>query len=174
MAAFAYSAKFIRHFSALPPSVDRDPATMSLLDAETPAMTTPFALQPADLDSGRARLAALEVELAQRELDLATLKVELQGLQSRYLEEVGALYARLTELEADVAEAEVRAGLRSPPEDADAPSERASSEPDAAGLAGCSNRGAPSDDLKRVFRDIAKAIHPDLTLDEPARCAGTP
>ena len=33
----------------------------------------------------------------------------------------------------------------------------------------CANRSAPSDDLKRVFRDLAKAIHPDLASDDAAR-----
>ena len=134
-------------------------------------MIESFALQPTNLDPSRARLADLEVQLASRERDLAAFKSELQQLQTRYLREVGSLYARLTEIEAAVAEAEIRAGLRPPPDvdgldDADAPDG-----PDGAiAAAGCSNRSAPSDDLKRVFRDLAKAIHPDLALDEPARC----
>jgi hypothetical protein len=135
-------------------------------------MLDQFALQPADLDPSRARLAALDVQLAARERDLATVKSELQHLQARYLRDVGALYARLTDIEAAVAEEEIRAGLRRPP-DADA-DEAVDPDPDRAGegsaAASCSNRSAPSDDLKRVFRDLAKAIHPDLALDEPARC----
>jgi len=132
-------------------------------------MLDQFALQPADLDPSRSRLADLDVQLAARERDLATFKSELQHLQARYLRDVGALYARLTEIESAVAEEEIRAGLRRPPEDdepadSDAPDDR----DDAA--AACAYRSAPSDDLKRVFRDLAKAIHPDLALDEPARC----
>jgi hypothetical protein len=132
-------------------------------------MLDQFALQPADLDPSRARLADLDVQLAARERDLATFKSELQHLQTRYLRDVGALYARLTDIEAAVAEEEIRAGLRRPSEDdepagSDAPDDRDD------GAAACSNRSAPSDDLKRVFRDLAKAIHPDLALDEPARC----
>ena len=132
-------------------------------------MLDQLALQPADLDPSRAQLADLEVRLAARERDLASLKGGLQQLQARYLREVGAPYARLTELEATVAEEEIRAGLRHPPEfDESADEDAAGAGPSA--VSPCSNRSAPSDDLKRVFRDLAKAIHPDLALDEPARC----
>src|SRR5262249_52872827 len=34
---------------------------------------------------------------------------------------------------------------------------------------GCSNRSAPSADLKKIFRNLARTIHPDLAVDEPAR-----
>jgi hypothetical protein len=134
-------------------------------------MLEQFALQTADLEPSRARLADLEVQLASRERDLAAFKSELQQLQARYLRDVGSLYARLTEIEAAVSEAEIRAGLRPPPGPDDLVDDGSSSDSDddVAG-AGCSNRSAPSDDLKRVFRDLAKAIHPDLALDEPARC----
>jgi hypothetical protein len=132
-------------------------------------MLDQFALQAADLDPSRARLADLDVQLAARERDLGTFKSELQQLQARYLKGVGALYARLTEIETAVAEEEIRAGLRQPPEfDESADDDAAGTGPD--GVPSCSNRSVPSDDLKRVFRDLAKAIHPDLALDEPARC----
>jgi hypothetical protein len=113
---------------------------------------------------------ALEAELAAREHDLTALKVELQTLQGRYLRGIGPLYRRLGEIEAAVVDAEVRRGLRPPvPDD----------EPDAADAlpgaetaldAVCAHHATPSVDLKRIFRDVARAIHPDLALDEPARC----
>ena len=74
----------------------------------------------------------------------------------------------LSGLEAAVLEAEIRAGIRPPFEtEADAEAGASTSGGD---TQACSNRGAPTDDLKRVFRDLAKAIHPDLAEDEPARC----
>lgn len=98
---------------------------------------------------------------------MAALKLELQTLQAAYLAEVGPLYAELHQLEADLAEAEIRAGLRPPPDEPDAPG-------DAGGLPhasaeGCGNRTVPSVDLKRVFRDVAKAVHPDRARDDAAR-----
>jgi len=131
-------------------------------------MTSPFALQPAELDPARKRLADLETELAGREAELATIKSGLQTLQSRYLREVGPMYARLTEIEAELAEAEIAAGLRPPALELDDESESAEPASDEA-TASCTNRAAPSDGLKRIFRDLAKSIHPDLAMDEPAR-----
>ena len=113
----------------------------------------------------RERLAALELEVAARERELIDLKTGLQAIQTKYLTETGALYAELTGLEAAVAEVEIKLGLRVPIEDLeddgdDTPAEVAD---------GCGNRSAPSIDLKRIFRDIAKAVHPDLARDDAAR-----
>jgi hypothetical protein len=130
-------------------------------------MTT-SSLHPVPLEvPGDARQAALEADLSRREAELLALKLELQEVQRHYLSQIGALYAELSELEAAVAEAEVRAGLRPPPIDDDA------DEPPAAGhltSGSCTNRTQPTDELKKVFRDVAKSLHPDLALDEPARC----
>jgi hypothetical protein len=129
-------------------------------------MPQPLVLSSADPGPARARYASLERELAAREADLAAVKTGLQRLQAQYFERVGALYAELTDLEAAVAVAEIRAGLR-PPSDP----ERDADDRDG-GIDRESHAGGPtpSQDLKRVFRDLAKAIHPDLALDEPARC----
>lgn len=129
------------------------------------------ALQPTPRDANRTKLAGLEERVAARERELEAFKVELQELQARYLSEVGGLYERLHELEAAIAELEIRAGIRPPPLDLD-DAEVEAGEPAADGEswgAGCSNRSAPSDDLRRVFRDVAKAIHPDRALDDAAR-----
>jgi hypothetical protein len=69
-------------------------------------------LAPSIGDDGRRR--ALEAEVLRRENELDALKVELQKLQSRYLGEIGSLYRDLSELEDQIFEAEVRAGLRPP------------------------------------------------------------
>ena len=102
----------------------------------------------------------------QRESDLDALKVELQKLQSRYLGEIGSLYRELSELEDRIYEAEVRAGLRKPAEEA-APGNQEPDPVEADGGFQCSNRSQPSDELKKVFRDVAKSIHPDLAIDGP-------
>ncbi len=130
-------------------------------------MLTPSALEAAAADPTREQLSALELQVAEREHALAALKIELQSLQAKYLGEIGPLYAELYRLEAAVAEEEIRAGLRPAPipgDDEDEPDR--TSEP--AGPS-CGNRAAPSLDLKRMFRDVAKAVHPDLARDESAR-----
>jgi hypothetical protein len=131
-------------------------------------MTSPSALQPAELDPARKRLADLESEVSGREAALATIKSDLHALQSRYLREVGPLYVRLTEVEAELAEAEIAAGLRPPSLELDDDADRSPGASDA-DTASCTNRAAPSDGLKKIFRDLAKSIHPDLAMDEPAR-----
>jgi hypothetical protein len=128
------------------------------------------ALQRPPADADRARLEARERELDAAEAELAGERRELQRLQQRYLDEIGEFYDTLSRLEARVVDAEVRAGLRPPfDREAQAAADAAADADDRARHA-CGERGAPSDDLKRVFRDLAKAIHPDLAEDEPARC----
>lgn len=121
-------------------------------------------------DPSREDLAALELQVAERERALAAFKIELHELQTRYLGGVGALYEKLYALDSAIAEEEVRIGLRPQPGDeaAEDPADPAQGPPPAAGT-GCAHREAPSIDLKRIFRDVAKAIHPDRAHDDAAR-----
>jgi hypothetical protein len=138
-------------------------------------MSDRFALEPVAADPAHARLAGLTARLADREDELAALKAELLQLQTRYLEEVGVLYAQLSQIEAAIADEGIRLGLRLPPPDEDededdaAPASRGPAGSDGPDAPGCSNRSAPSDHLKAVFRNLAKSIHPDLASDEAAR-----
>jgi hypothetical protein len=132
------------------------------------------ALQTSTLDGDRARLAALDARVSELERELTRLKHDLLALQSRYLDEIGGLYAKLNEIETAIADAEVALGLRPPADPAEAdPDGEATAEakPEEAEslAAGCGNRAAPTADLKRIFRQLAKTIHPDLALDGPAR-----
>lgn len=125
-------------------------------------------LQPHHADD--EQVAALKTRVSEREAELVALKLELQKLQSRYLNEIGSLYGELSRIENEIEEIEIRLGLR-PPETNDAAAESAD-DAAASGDAGgfhCSNRAHPSDELKKMFRDVAKSIHPDLAMDEPAR-----
>jgi hypothetical protein len=128
-------------------------------------MSDQFALEPAVVAPSSARLATLELQLAERERALAGTRRELQELQSSYLNAVGGYYAQLVEIEAQAVDLEVRLGLR--PAVEDEPSEP-EGDP-SVNAEGCSNRSVPSQDLKKIFRNLARTIHPDLALDEPAR-----
>ncbi|MCC7043268.1 MAG: hypothetical protein IT183_05370 [Acidobacteria bacterium] len=129
------------------------------------------ALEPLRPDANAAHLAELEARLGEREAELDALKLDLRELQTKYLTEIGALYRDLNDLEAEALDAEVRAGLRPPPADADEDepvadaADTASDDDDVS----CGAQAAPSDMLKRVFRDVAKNIHPDRAVDEAAR-----
>jgi hypothetical protein len=122
------------------------------------------AITPVAPSPSRARLADLELRLAGRERDLAMISSALQELQTRYLGAVGGFYAELAELEAASATIEIRLGLRRPEEASDPDADSAPDTGD-----GCGNRAVPSSDLKKIFRSLARSIHPDLALDEPAR-----
>jgi hypothetical protein len=124
------------------------------------------AVEPVAPGPSRARLADLELKLAERERELATISAELQELQRRYLGAVGGFYADLADLEAASVAIEIRLGLRTPKDEADAEDERAAASDTGDG---CGNQAAPSSDLKKIFRSLARSIHPDLALDEPAR-----
>jgi hypothetical protein len=134
-----------------------------------PPATDSRALQALPPDADAARLAQLEATLAEREADLEGSKIDLQQLQTRYLTEIGSLYAELNALEAEVFEAEVRAGLRPPPDASDEDGGAADEVAAADASTACGGQAAPSDALKRAFRDLAKSIHPDRAVDEAAR-----
>ena len=116
-------------------------------------------IQPAP-DATREHVTSLELQVVTRETELTTLKNDLYVLQTKYLDEIGPLYAELIPLDEAVAEAEIAAGLRvRDPEGPDGPGV----DDAAAELPGCGPASVPSDGLKRMFRDVARAVHPDLT-----------
>lgn len=123
-----------------------------------------FALQLAHPEPSRARLASLVLQLAVRQCDLAATRRELQALQSRYLREIGGLQGQLFRLQRLVEDEEIRIGIRPPrlDEDEEPGGDGATRDPR------CSKEAAPPD-LKRLFREIARAAHPDLASDPATR-----
>jgi len=127
-----------------------------------------------ELENKHARSATLEAELAQRELDLATLKAELQTFEARCLREVGILYAELDEIEAQVAETQARLNPqdRRAQEHAEAACAQARKSAQTAGAAqeaGDQKQFTASESLKKLYRDVAKSVRPDLAADETQR-----
>jgi hypothetical protein len=132
-----------------------------------------------ELDKKLAELTLLESELAQRELDLVTLKAELQAFELKYLRVVGVRIAKLDEIEAQIAE--IIAKMR--PEDEIVVKEarqarsQASESAQAAGAAQEHEKAReefkPSDSLKAVYREAAKRFHPDLATGENDRVRRT-
>ncbi len=127
-----------------------------------------------ELKIKEAELATLQMELSERELELATFEAEFRTFEVLYLRVVGSRYAALDELEARIAERRAEGT----PQDETA-RERAASARQQADESARRTRVAadseqktkfkPSEDLKKLFRDLAKQIHPDLTLDEQER-----
>ena len=121
--------------------------------------------QPADdLDRLRARVAELEAVLDERAADADRISRELDMFAARYRQQVGTLHEQLDQLELDIAEADSASCRRRSPK---APAARASATPSPA-----PPEPAPrftSDAVRKLFRDVARAIHPDLARDEHAR-----
>jgi len=113
-----------------------------------------------DLEELRVRILDLEATLERRDLEAARTAADLEAFKAAYRRRVGALYDQLDELEHAIAEAEL--GELS----ADLGEARPSSSP-----APARDEAArfTSDAVRKLFRDVAKAIHPDLTRDERAR-----
>jgi len=120
-------------------------------------------VRPSDTATLREELKELEREFADKLRDVESYQLELQRLQAQYLGQLGQYYAELASLQQAIEDAEIDRGIR-PAIDPAADASPADSE-----AAGCSNRSVPSADLKKMFRDIAKAIHPDKAHNSSAR-----
>lgn len=115
-----------------------------------------------DLDGLQARLAELQGLLGGRRDEFARARAEHDAFRIRYRHEVGLLHEELDKLELALAEAEL--GILK---------ERLADSPDAEANT-AADRPEPlprftSDAVRKLFRDVAKAIHPDLARDEGAR-----
>ncbi|MGH7889373.1 MAG: molecular chaperone DnaJ [Thermodesulfobacteriota bacterium] len=127
-----------------------------------------------ELSKKLSELSALETELAQRELDLATLQAELRAFENLYLRIVGVRYAELDEIEAQIAEALARLN----PKDSNAQEQGAEARAQAKESAEATGnikeqeepiKFRPSENLKKLYWEVAKRIHPDLATDEEER-----
>ena len=125
----------------------------------------------------RARLTALKDELADRELELVTRRRELLDFQLRYLAIVGTRLAELDRLEAEIA-ALLAAKKPSPEAERDAEASAARSresaealgdDPDALRRAAEEPKLEIPEDLKKLYRKVAKAVHPDYASDDDDR-----
>jgi hypothetical protein len=128
-----------------------------------------------ELDKKLAELATLEATLAERELILATLQAKLNIFEREYLQVIGIRYAKLDELEAEIAKYLAFQN----PQDSTARkyaqvawtkaqnSKRAIRE--TAINSQSTGNFQPLGSLKKLYREVAKRIHPDLATDEVDR-----
>lgn len=124
-----------------------------------------------ELAKKRAELAPLEAMLAQRELDLLTLQTELNEFESIYLRIVGVRYAELDEIKAQIAEAEAELNPKDSNAKERAAEARERADESAHGTSSIKespHKGKfnPPDSLKKLYRELARLIHPDLVLDK--------
>jgi hypothetical protein len=126
-----------------------------------------------ELRRKRWELASLESELAQRELRLATLEAELRTFEAQYVHTVGTRFAELDALEAQIAEMQIWLNPSDSEARTRAAQARAKAQQTALSIEGTQTPQqrtfSPSEALKALYREVAKRIHPDLTLDAKER-----
>jgi hypothetical protein len=135
-------------------------------------MTAEIILQPspdqAALLDKREQLAAVRAILAEHESELAQLRAQLQIFESRYLRQVGVLYAELDDIEARIAEREVDLYDSDSARHRASEARRQAQETHDAAFAAAheTEEFDPPPNLKTLFREVAKRIHPDFARDD--------
>lgn len=126
-------------------------ASVSLLRTDASARVNADAL--------RTTLAEREAALVARAADVARTRAEVREFSVRYRQQVGQLHDELDALQRALAEAELLEINK-----------RLDAEPGQATAAGPPPLETParftSDAIRKLFRDVAKTIHPDLADDE--------
>jgi hypothetical protein len=122
-----------------------------------------------------AELNRLEVQLAQEELELATFRGEIHNFRGCYLAAVGSRYFELDKIEAEIAEIEARQKPLDQTVQQRAEQARTQAEESAKASGNQSkpqrpvSKFKPTESLKKLYRQIAKQIHPDLAVDDQER-----
>jgi hypothetical protein len=124
-----------------------------------------------ELTAKKRELALLLVELEERELSLASLKAELAAFEGQYLREVGTLYAELDEWQAKIAELIATLDGSCEAQAAASEARQQAQETYAAAHGETSNAAefTPSPELKKLFKEVAKAVHPDRASGQDDR-----
>jgi hypothetical protein len=117
--------------------------------------------------------AAVEAELAERELKAEHLRAELGAFERQYLHHVGSLYAELDDLKAQIA-AQKAAGNPADEAAKSAAEEARARAEETKATAGEKSDVAPASfeatpEMKRLYREVAKRIHPDLASESNDR-----
>ena len=107
----------------------------------TGGLVRDYSPEERELQQKLVELADLEAYLAERELEFVTFQAELQIFKHQYLQTVGTRLQKLQQLQAQVVE--YRALL--------------------------SEQALPSGELKQLYRQLAKAIHPDFAVEPEER-----
>ncbi|MGB8098160.1 MAG: J domain-containing protein [Terracidiphilus sp.] len=124
-----------------------------------------------ELAAKREDLARLEAELADRELALASLKAELAAFEGLYLRRVGILYAELDEWTARLAELKAKK-IATPEANSEAAAARTQATESYSAAHSEAAEAQPvtlSPELKKLYREAAKRVHPDTAIDDADR-----
>jgi hypothetical protein len=139
----------------------------------TPAVNLP---EEKELECKRRQLEAVEAELVEWELDLTTLRSELNAFERRYFSTVGRRYAELDLLEARIAEHGARHRPADEAAQRQAESTRARARQSAEAFEESdrdqeskATKFEPTDELKALYRKGARQLHPDMASNDEDR-----
>ncbi len=121
-----------------------------------------------ELQKKRRVLERLKDKLADREEEMADLRAELEQFEARYSMDVARLYAEFDEIEAEIAEEELKLvpddeEIKKRVEELRRRAEESAARADAAQE---TEEYIPTPEAKKAYHNLARAIHPDLALDE--------
>ena len=114
-----------------------------------------------ELAHQRRILASIRAVLAERELELEHLRDQILSFETRYIRQVGVLYRQLDEWEERIAELKVS---QETPEERERYAREAAQKPET--TPSDERAPEPSLDLRNLFREVAKLIHPDFAIDD--------
>jgi hypothetical protein len=122
-----------------------------------------------DLDALHARVAEQEAMLDARAADVDRIGRELDMFAAAYKQQVGTLHEQLDRLELDIAEAELGELSKAVAEGNAVPGATPAPSMAPPGGGPGSTARFTSDAVRKLFRDVARTIHPDLAVDDHAR-----
>jgi hypothetical protein len=129
-----------------------------------------------ELNKNYKILERLKDRLATNEEEMAEIRAELEQFETNYKMQVGRLYAELDEIDALIAEEEVKlnpedAEIKKRAEEARERAAESAAAKDAAeeSADNCSFKWQPTTEAKKAYHSLAKMIHPDLALNAEER-----
>jgi hypothetical protein len=127
-----------------------------------------------ELDEKRQELERLGTQLSERELELTTIRAELDAFHRRYMKIVGQRYAVLDSIEAQIAERQARSHPEDPAARATAQAAQTRAKESAGELQRAPDVDAerdfsPSAELKKLYKEATRKLHPDLAADDAER-----
>ena len=127
--------------------------------------------QAEELQARRRELADLRRKLADKELELSTEKAQLHLFERRYQNVVGPMYAELDQVKAQVLglASKVFPNAENFREEAESASEQARDFQEEKPETEKPKDFNPPENLKKLFRRVAKKIHPDLASSSKER-----
>lgn len=130
-----------------------------------------------ELEKKNRKLERLKETLALREEEMTELHADLNQFEANYTIEVARLYSRLDEIEAEIAEEEMKLNpddeeIKRKAEEARKRAEESAIDEEEVWQA-CSNKYDPTPEQRKTYHKLARLIHPDLAIEKEERARRT-